>query len=373
RTGAPSGASAIVEREQIQSFGALSQAPQSPPGRIPVENKKSTAGVAGGLGAGAAASYAEASPPPPAAFAESQPQNAAKTAPGPANSGVPQFAPAAAPPAVSAPPAAAQSVAVVNAGPSIETTSADVLDSVLVSNQLHGALVPHALPSRLSVLSIANYGGKVLAIDARNAVFLSADSGRHWKPVRAAWQGRAIKADLVSPSVGFGAGAMSSRGNMVSFAGRDRSLAPAGNASLTGTVTDRSGAVIPGATVVVTDPATKIAQTVKTDADGRYVAGGLAGGAYNLEAQAPGFAALRLGGVRVDALQPNVANLTLNVGAVSQTVTVEAAPQASRSVSAARLSAVAPPAALPALPVFEITTDAGDRWTSADGETWKHD
>ena len=76
----------------------------------------------------------------------------------------------------------------------------------------------------------------------------------------------------------------------------------------------------------------------------------------------------------VAAAQQNQANLTLNVGAVSETVTVEAAaPMAMAAPSAAprNLKKAVPAAAVKAaVPVFEITTDNGDRWTSADGKTW---
>jgi hypothetical protein len=266
---------------------------------------------------------------------------------------------------------AAQSIQVLNEAP-IAAAPADTKSLDLVSNESQAPLLLNTLPSRLSVISSANYGARVLAIDAHNAVFLSADSGRHWEPVPIAWQGRAVKAGLVSQAPAYAPGALASGGNFAVFAGRNRSLAKEANASLTGTVTDPSGAAISGATVALTDAATSTAHTVKTGLDGRYLAGGLAPGAYNLEAQAPGFQVQNLHGIIVEAARPNVTNLSLNVGSASETVTVEAAKTESK-VSTARFSSLAPPAALPPSPVFEITTDTGSRWTSTDGLTWKRD
>jgi hypothetical protein len=151
--------------------------------------------------------------------------------------------------------------------------------------------------------------------------------------------------------------------------GRDRSLDNLGNASLTGTVTDRTGAVIPGATVAVTDAATRATRTATTDADGRFAVGGLASGSYEVEATAAGFAPLHLAGVAVDASHANVSNLKLEVGSSSETVMVSASGTGSDSGAPAARKAAEP--ALPPPALFEITTDIGEHWTSADGKTWK--
>ena len=142
--------------------------------------------------------------------------------------------------------------------------------------------------------------------------------------------------------------------------------------SLTGTVTDATGATIPGATIMVRNATTGVARVVKTDSAGRYVVGGLEPGGYEVRATAPGFQTRQVTGVMVAALGGNVANLSLQVGAATETVTVTTAPadlQADHVYAAKKKSAPAPARSqVPAL--FEITTDGGEHWTSADGLSW---
>ena len=58
------------------------------------------------------------------------------------------------------------------------------------------------------------------------------------------------------------------------------------NATLLGTITDISGAVVPGASVQVTNAATGVSQTVKTDSQGRYTVVDLIVGSYDVRATA---------------------------------------------------------------------------------------
>src|SRR5438105_9369600 len=59
-------------------------------------------------------------------------------------------------------------------------------------------------------------------------------------------------------------------------------------ASLNGTVTDASGAVIPGAKVVVTAPATGLHRDTITGTNGSYNFPGLPIGVYNVTVSSPG-------------------------------------------------------------------------------------
>jgi hypothetical protein len=61
------------------------------------------------------------------------------------------------------------------------------------------------------------------------------------------------------------------------------------NATLLGTVTDASGAVVPNASVQVTNVATGVRQTVTTDSQGRYTVVDLIVGGYEVQASAAGF------------------------------------------------------------------------------------
>jgi hypothetical protein len=273
----------------------------------------------------------------------------------------------------SAPPAATQTVNVASTNSPIETQSADMARESIAPMAIHGAIFHSSLPSRLSALSTAALGSRVLAIDAHNAVFLSTDSGAHWKRIKTRWQGQAVKVNLIlAGGSTFSAGSSAEGaigGNLAGFEARERSPANTGNVSLEGTVTDKTGAVIPRATVVVTNVATRATRTATTDANGLYTVDELVSGSYEMVATAAGFAPLHLAGVTVDASHANVANLALEVGASTETVTVEASGSEVNTGEHAAKKAAAP--ALQPTAIFEITTDSGERWTSADGKTWK--
>ena len=58
---------------------------------------------------------------------------------------------------------------------------------------------------------------------------------------------------------------------------------------ISGIVTDKSGAVVVGAEVIVTAAGGGLTRTTTTNGDGAYVAAGLPGGSYNLAVTAKGF------------------------------------------------------------------------------------
>jgi hypothetical protein len=283
------------------------------------------------------------------------------------------------PPAPQPPAAAAQSV-VESAGRPIETTPVEITNSKIAAKAVGTLGTPITilatpLPSRQAVLSDASYGGRIVALDVRHALFLSEDSGAHWKRVSGPWQGQAVGVNLVLGESSNGVmGMLVSGRNFSAAAGRSQPPVNGPQGSLTGTVTDMTGAVIPGATVTVTDAATRNTRNAKTDAKGRYDVEGLMPGNYDVKAAAQGFEELRLGGIAVDAARANVANLTLKVGAVSEAVTVEAArPEVEVERAEAGESVAAPMDKLQPPAIFAITTDTGERWTSADGQTWKRE
>jgi uncharacterized surface anchored protein len=225
------------------------------------------------------------------------------------------------------------------------------------------------LPSSLPTLSSARNGQQVLAIDTQNALFYSDDDGRHWTSVPSQWQGHALRVALARPAAPAVAGALSSFGAV----GGPVAAAPvraAGTASLSGTITDATGAVIPGASITISDAANKVVRTVTSDGGGRYLVDGLSPGSYQVAAMATGFQKQQLA-VRVVASQQNHANLTLTVGHASETVTVEdAASAVALAAPRAALKKTPASAAKPPIAVFEITTDNGERWISPDGKTW---
>src|ERR1700727_821296 len=91
--------------------------------------------------------------------------------------------------------------------------------------------------------------------------------------------------------------------------------------TVAGTVTDASGAVIPGATVTIENPVSGLSRTTKTDAAGRYQFTNLPRNPYHLVANAPGFAPFSVD-VDVRSTVTVTPTIALQVGGASTTVTV---------------------------------------------------
>ncbi len=94
--------------------------------------------------------------------------------------------------------------------------------------------------------------------------------------------------------------------------------------NLQGSVTDSSGAVVPGATISVRDTGTSVARVVKSDAAGNYQVPSLSPGTYDVEVTAPGFANTTMKGVSVRVGSTVTSNMKLNVSGAEQTVSVSA-------------------------------------------------
>src|SRR5262249_17487066 len=106
-----------------------------------------------------------------------------------------------------------------------------------------------------------------------------------------------------------------------------RSLGQIGGAgSIQGVVTDATGAVIPGASVTATNLATGVKTERQTTEAGLYVITPLPPGEYTVTASIAGFKPVVQEKVIVDALSTVAVNLSLQVGAVTERVTVNEAP-----------------------------------------------
>ncbi len=92
---------------------------------------------------------------------------------------------------------------------------------------------------------------------------------------------------------------------------------------VTGTVTDPNGAVIPGATVELSNPVSGYSRSVTTDSTGDYRFYNLPFDQYTLTARSSNFAASSKV-IRVSSTVPLTLPFRLQVGAVSSTVSVEA-------------------------------------------------
>ncbi|HVZ83960.1 MAG TPA: carboxypeptidase regulatory-like domain-containing protein [Terracidiphilus sp.] len=95
-------------------------------------------------------------------------------------------------------------------------------------------------------------------------------------------------------------------------------------ATLSGVVTDTSGAVIPGATVTVTlNGVNATGRVVQSDAAGIYTITNLPAGTYSVKSTATGFATYEAKNVILNVAEKHTLNVQLKAGEVTTTVTVE--------------------------------------------------
>ena len=96
----------------------------------------------------------------------------------------------------------------------------------------------------------------------------------------------------------------------------------AANGSIEGTITDNSGAVLPGVTVTVTNTDTGGQRVVVSNESGVYRAPLLPLGTYSVAAELQGFKKFEQKGVSLSAGMTAVINIVLSVGSMSETITV---------------------------------------------------
>jgi hypothetical protein len=94
--------------------------------------------------------------------------------------------------------------------------------------------------------------------------------------------------------------------------------------SLSGVVTDGSGGAIPGATVVVKNNATSVTFDTVTNMTGQFSFPALAAGTYTVTFSLSGFKTFVANDVRLLAARPGEVNARLEVGSVSETISVKA-------------------------------------------------
>src|SRR5713101_144632 len=96
------------------------------------------------------------------------------------------------------------------------------------------------------------------------------------------------------------------------------------NGSLSGTVSDKTGSVISGATVKITSQGTGVTREVKTDGSGHYTAPFLAVSVYTIRVESQGFQTTEQKDIRLQVDEQREVDFTLNPASVSQTVEVNA-------------------------------------------------
>jgi hypothetical protein len=108
--------------------------------------------------------------------------------------------------------------------------------------------------------------------------------------------------------------------------------------TITGSVVDGSGAAVPGANVTVTNQATNASSTAVTTGDGVYTIVALQPGAYRVRIEKTGFKRAEIGQVMVTVGNTTAANVTMEVGQVSETVEIAAGGAAQVQTENAKIS-----------------------------------
>jgi hypothetical protein len=94
--------------------------------------------------------------------------------------------------------------------------------------------------------------------------------------------------------------------------------------SIRGTVTDTTGAVVPGATVTLQNEATKFTRNLVTDAKGDYYFGAVSPGSYSVTVEIPGFKTSSRKGIRINQREAAGYDPVIEVGAQTERVEVTA-------------------------------------------------
>src|SRR5690242_14354421 len=92
-----------------------------------------------------------------------------------------------------------------------------------------------------------------------------------------------------------------------------------------GTVKDPAGAVVPNASLTLTNEATGVAQKMISSSSGTYVFQAVPAGSYELKVEAPGFRTYMATGIEVHVQNVVTADVPLTVGKVNEVLTVTSA------------------------------------------------
>jgi hypothetical protein len=101
-------------------------------------------------------------------------------------------------------------------------------------------------------------------------------------------------------------------------------LSQSDNSSIAGTITDTSGAVIPGATITVTSELTGVEHNTISNQSGFYTIAGLAPGKYSVTVASTGFSKVTRTNNNLDPAIPATVNISLPVGKTNQQIEIAA-------------------------------------------------
>jgi hypothetical protein len=129
-------------------------------------------------------------------------------------------------------------------------------------------------------------------------------------------------------------------------------VAAQGTASrVTGTVVDPSGAVVPGATVILTNEGTQVAFTTQTTSTGTYVFDSVQVGTYAVSVEKAGFKKFISTSNPVNVNQPATVDVTLEVGGVTDVVQVVGSAEQVQTSSSGNFGNTVEQRSLEALPI----------------------
>lgn len=94
---------------------------------------------------------------------------------------------------------------------------------------------------------------------------------------------------------------------------------------ISGRITDDSGGVLPGVTVVVTNQETGVTRTLVSNEAGRYIASNLIPGTYEIKVELPGFRSVLRRNLQLAVGTPLVADFEMAIGEFAETVEVVSA------------------------------------------------
>jgi len=120
---------------------------------------------------------------------------------------------------------------------------------------------------------------------------------------------------------------------------------------VTGTVLDPNGAAVPGATVTLTNESTRNSFTTETSGTGTYVFDAVQVGIYSVTVEKQGFKKFLSGGNQVNVNQPATVDVKLEVGQISDVVTVQAAAELVQTSSSGNFGNTVDQRAVEALPI----------------------
>jgi hypothetical protein len=123
---------------------------------------------------------------------------------------------------------------------------------------------------------------------------------------------------------------------------------------VTGTAVDTTGAVVPGATVTLTNEANSIAFTTQTSSSGAYAFDLIPAGVYTVSVEKSGFKKYVSTGNVVQINQPATVNISMEVGDVSSQVTVQATAEAVQTASSGNIGSTIDQKTLQSLPIVGL-------------------